>query len=210
MMIVVAVGVGQATKADAADPSPTAKQAKSLRLAKKVIKSKNPKKSYKALSKKDRGILDKEVKKGKSRRVIVTVRRFTPAVPQGQRPNRVPAAKPASVQLNCVEVEAYVVHNGGYSGWVLGKVSQVTVVCRQGNRIKSVAITDTWTEVNYLGWRAGDTKKQTKNTGDSGRSVVRQEWIFGAGGWDLVRSTDCVQVRVNVSLAVSLSMSCSL
>lgn len=209
-LVLIAGSVGSITQAGATEPPPTAKQAKSLRLTKKVIKSKNPKKTYKALSKKDRGILDKEVKKGKSRGAILRVRRFSLPMPQGSGPTGAPARTPAASQKNCIEVEAWVVHGGGYSGWVMTKVTQVSEFCKYGGKIHSVVITDTWTEVNYLGFRAGDTMKQTKNTGTSGRSVVRQQWIYGAGGWDLFRFTECVQIRVNASLDPTISMNCSL
>lgn len=208
MVLVVAMSLGHVVEARAGNPPTTAKQKKSLLLTKKVITSENPKKTYKELSKKDRKILNKEVKKGKSRGVIRKVRRFNVPAPQRNDPTRLPAA--GSGQWNCIEVEAYVVHNGGYSGWVLSKVSQVSEFCRFQGRIQSVVITDTWTEVNYLGFRAGGTQKKTKNTGNSGRSVVRQEWIYGAGGWDLFRFTDCVQIGVNTRLEATLSLKCSL
>jgi hypothetical protein len=84
--------------------------------------------------------------------------------------------------------------NTVYSYW------QSTSVCVSRGSVISVRVYDTGGETSTPGWRiVHDPTTATKNVGWEGRGKAQYYFVFGAGGWDLVHPSDCIQQRLNAN-----------
>jgi hypothetical protein len=75
---------------------------------------------------------------------------------------------------------------------------QTTRVCAQNGRVTSVAVTYADGETSTPGWRiAHAPTTSTRNVGWEGRGLARYYFVLGAGPWDIVHPSDCIQQRLN-------------
>jgi hypothetical protein len=55
-------------------------------------------------------------------------------------------------------------------------------------------------ETSTPGWRiAHAPTTSTLNVGWEGRGLARYYFVFGAGGWDLIHPSDCIQQLLNAN-----------
>ena len=81
-----------------------------------------------------------------------------------------------------------------YSFW------QATKVCTSKNKVVTVSVIKplTGAETSTLGWRLRRGVDVTVyNAGWEGRGLARFAFVFGAGGWNLLHPTNCLQQRLN-------------
>lgn len=182
-------------EAEAASSSSQASKVK--KIIKKVIKAKNPKKTYKALSSANKKLLKKELKSGPVKTRVISG--TSPlAMPQG--------STDGSCWSKTVENTFY----GGVTRSRLFAVTNTTRVCIENGAVKQVSVVEAFQEAFSMGWHGKGVSKSVLNVGWEGRGVARGSFAWGAGGWDLLSKLLCSQMRLNKNFVnYAASQKCS-
>ena len=189
--------VGTSYKAEAASPSSEA--AKVRKIIKKVIKAKNPKKTYKALSAKDKKLLKKELVSGRVKTRVFGGGPSPLTMPQG--------SSEGSCWSKTVENTFY----GGITRSRMFAVTNTTRVCIENGVAREVSVVEAFQEAFSWGWHGSGVSKSVLNVGWEGRGVARGSFAWGAGGWDLLGKLLCSQMRLNQNfLNYAASQKCRL
>lgn len=189
IMLAVVTCVGVRAGPAAAESS----AAKVKRLMTKVLKAKNPKKTYNALSKSDKALIKKELTGGARKTRILG----------GTSANAtMNSATPQNSSGTCWSKGIEASRWGGITKAKLLSVTITTRVCVASGAVTSVEVSEAFQTVYSaaLGWHKNGVSDSSLNAGWEGRGVGRGEFTWGAGDWDLLFTTVCGQMRLNADM----------
>ena len=175
-LLMVGVPTAPPTPAEAASSNSAAAK-KVRKLISKVIKLKNPKKTYSKLSKSEKALIKKELTGGaRKTRVLGGTSANAQAVPRSTS--------------NCWSKAVESSRWGGITKAKLLSVTNTTRVCVSGGVVTQVAIPEALQQVHSaaLGWRKSAVEKSALSVGWEGRGVVRGDFT-----WEPVAGTSCLR-----------------
>lgn len=186
VLLALLLGLTLATGVQAVTAQAASKSTKVKSLISKIIKSKNPKKTYNGLSKANKALLLKELKGGKKTLRVVG----TPVSPLGVTPN-------AGATGTCWNKSLEARYWGGVTKKLLFTTTQTTTVCVIDGNVSQVTVPQRFQDVYGLGWHPDGVSRATLDVDWEGRGVARGEFKWGAGGWYLFHGSVCSQLRLN-------------
>ncbi len=192
LLLTLLVGLALFAGVQALPSEAATKAAKVKALISKVIKSKNPKKTYYSLSKANRALIKKELTRG-AKRLHWRSSPSTLALPSSVVPN-------SGVPVTCWSKTLVADWYGGVTKRLMFSTTNTTRVCVSSGSVQKVSVVQAFQDVSALGWHPDGVTKSTLDVNWEGRGVARGSFAWGAGGWYFIHGTLCSQVRLNADM----------
>lgn len=184
VLLALILGLALATSLQA-PPAQASNASKVKSLIAKIMHSKHPKTTYLHLSKANRALVRKEVKKGHVTTRWVRSSSSTLAVPN--------SGSSGACWQKTLEAD----YRGGVTQRTLFTTTNTTKVCVVASSVSDVDVPESFQDTVGLGWHPEGVTDSTLNVDWEGRGVSRGTFSFGAAGWVLFQKTICSQVRLN-------------